>query len=375
MFHVSGVRRPAGDRARTASRRTPANRRSHPTAVSLLQQGRHAGADLRIQQGSERRDLRDHPARPDHRARADGVVGRPGRIGRAARPSPDGKSLAFVRRVRLQSSPVRPRSRDRARTPVFDRSRQGPAGSVGDPRCLSAVRVDAGRQGDRRSGARARSGASTSPAKQGTAGAVHRAGRADGERGACAFRRRSTRRSSRCKMLRDVRDVARRQEVAYSALGQICTSRPLPDGSPKRLTARRDAARALRVRPSWSRRRAVDRLHDVDRRDYGRVRDRACRTARGGRDVVTTPGHYTEPAFSPDGKWIVYRKRRRPTASAGDSTAASPASTSCRSTARRPPRLVREGGTQPQFDHTGKRDLPPRSRDEKAVLVSVGRRR
>ena len=27
----------------------------------------------------------------------------------------------------------------------------------------------------------------------------------------------------------------------------------------------------------------------------------------GGRDVVTTPGSYTEPAFSPDGKTIVFR--------------------------------------------------------------------
>ena len=40
--------------------------------------------------------------------------------------------------------------------------------------------------------------------------------------------------------------------------------------------------------------------------DYGRVRV-VQPDGTGGRDVVTAPGHYTEPAFSPDGKWIVFR--------------------------------------------------------------------
>ena len=65
------------------------------------------------------------------------------------RVSPDGKSLAYVRRVRLGSQ-LYVRDLETGRDRVDLRSpRQGSAGSVGDPRPLSAVRLDAGRQGDR----------------------------------------------------------------------------------------------------------------------------------------------------------------------------------------------------------------------------------
>ena len=64
------------------------------------------------------------------------------------RVSPDGKSLAYVRRVRLGSQLyVRDLETGRDRADLRS-SRQGPAGSVGDPRPLPAVRVDARRQGD-----------------------------------------------------------------------------------------------------------------------------------------------------------------------------------------------------------------------------------
>ena len=117
---------------------------------ALLQQGRHARSDVRIQQGSERNDLRHHPPRPDNRARAPRRQ-RAGRIGDAA-----GIARRQVTRVSSPRSSaelsLRPRSRDRPRPAALRQRRQGPAGSVGNPRALSAVRVDAGRQVDRHLG-------------------------------------------------------------------------------------------------------------------------------------------------------------------------------------------------------------------------------
>ena len=68
----------------------------------------------------------------------------------------------------------------------------------------------------------------------------------------------------------------------------------------------------------------------------------------------TRPGHYVEPSFSPDGQKIVFRH------AGGDLIRAA------RSTRTRPgiyvvpaaggePLLAREGGSEPEFDHTGTR--------------------
>ena len=117
-------------------------------------------------------------------------------------------------------------------------------------------------------------------------------------------------------------------------------------------------------------RRAVDRLHDVDRRGL-RPRPGRAADGSGGRDVVTTPGHYIEPSFSPDGKLIVYRTRAA-TSSAGPLYGDDPGIYVVAGGRPAPPRLVREGGTEPQFDHTGKRIYCPRRATSKFVLVSVG---
>ena len=92
-------RRTAGHRAHgLAERRRRAGylpRRQH----ALLQQGRHTRPDLRVQQGPQRHHLRHHPRGSDGRER------RAVSVQAAVTPqvSPDGKSLAYVRRVRLQS--------------------------------------------------------------------------------------------------------------------------------------------------------------------------------------------------------------------------------------------------------------------------------
>ena len=104
------------------------------------------------------------------------------------------------------------------------------------------------------------------------------------------------------KALRNVAVSPDGKRVAYSALGHLYV-KDLPGGAAE---ARHEVATAFEFAPRWS----ADGQWIVHTTwtdaDYGRVRVvRPDGTA--GRDVVTTPGHYTEPAFSPDGKWIVFR--------------------------------------------------------------------
>jgi imidazolonepropionase-like amidohydrolase len=155
------------------------------------------------------------------------------------------------------------------------------------------------------------------------------------------------------------------KRVAYGALGHIYL-RNLPDGQPRRVTT----GTAFEFAPKWS----ADGQWIVHTTwtdaDYGRVRV-VHPDGSGGRDIVTRPGHYTEPAFSQDGKWIVYRDAgtdgtRGPLYSATPGIYVAPVDGSSQ------PRLVREGGSEPSFDATGKRVFVNDTRQGKAVLISVG---
>lgn len=171
------------------------------------------------------------------------------------------------------------------------------------------------------------------------------------------------------KMLRHVRVSPDGSKVAYNALGHVYV-RPLPAGEPARIsTAGPDPMdEPIELAPSWSRdgrQLAYATWHDVK---FGRVMvmDLASKTAR---EVVKTPGHYTEPAFSPDGKWIVFRK------SGGDGWrntlyTSEPGLYVVPSDGSAAPRFVTTSGTDPEFDVTGTRIL---FRDQRAqfVLASV----
>ena len=166
------------------------------------------------------------------------------------------------------------------------------------------------------------------------------------------------------RMLRDVAVAPDGSAVAYSALGQVYT-RPLPEGEPRRLTPDAD----FEFDPSWSpdgRQIVFTTWTDAA---AGRVR---LAPSQGGaaRDLVSTPGHYTDASFSPDGKHVVYR------AVAGDDIRGGTfaVDTGIHVVAvdgSAPPRLVREGGLDPQFDHTGTRVYFRERRGEKFVLASV----
>ncbi|HEY0781532.1 MAG TPA: amidohydrolase, partial [Thermoanaerobaculia bacterium] len=105
------------------------------------------------------------------------------------------------------------------------------------------------------------------------------------------------------KMLRWVEVSPRGDRVVYSALGHLYV-RNLPDGAPKRLTSDDDR---WELYPSFSRDGASIVYVTWSDRELGSVR---VIPADGGasRTLTDTPGHYVEPAFSPDGKVVVYRR-------------------------------------------------------------------
>ena len=239
--------------------------------VPLLQQGRHARRDFEYNKDPYgtiyailRRDLDDRQERH--------VASRPGGS-ITPRVSPDGKTLAFIRRVRLKTVLfVRDLASGRER-PVcdgLDHDKQEAwaihgvypqyAWTPDGTRIViwgagqDLARRRAGGAGRRRSrSARGWSRRSTSAlrfAQEVHAGAVP---------GAHAARRH---------------DLARRDARRLQRAGQSSRS-ALPDGEPRRLTS----DDRVRVRSRRCRRTDVDRVHDLDRRGAGRVRVVAGRRA------------------------------------------------------------------------------------------------
>src|SRR4029079_6831096 len=105
------------------------------------------------------------------------------------------------------------------------------------------------------------------------------------------------------KMLRWVEVSPKGDRVVYQALGHLWI-RNLPDGTPRRLTKQTDH---WEIYPSFSRdgRSVVYTTWDDDKLGTVRV---VPADGGEGRVVVSQPGHYVEPVFTPDGKQIVYRK-------------------------------------------------------------------
>jgi imidazolonepropionase-like amidohydrolase/Tol biopolymer transport system component len=166
------------------------------------------------------------------------------------------------------------------------------------------------------------------------------------------------------RMLRDVHTSPDGKAVVYSALGHLYI-RKLPDGKPERLT--KEAKHEFF--PSFSRDGQWIVYTTWSDAEHGRVRVvRADGTA--GRDVVTRPGHYVEPSFSPDGRQIVFRHAggdltRTPLFGDDPGVYVVPATGG-------DPKLVRDSGASPEFDHTGTRVYLREVRAEKFTLFSVG---
>lgn len=107
----------------------------------------------------------------------------------------------------------------------------------------------------------------------------------------------------RPKMLRWVEVSPRGDRVAFQALGHIYV-KDLPDGRPRRLTRQADH---FELYPTWSRDGRWIAYVSWDDEELGAVRVVSA-DGGGGRVLTETPGHYVEPAFGPDGETVVYRR-------------------------------------------------------------------
>lgn len=108
------------------------------------------------------------------------------------------------------------------------------------------------------------------------------------------------------KMLRDVCVSPTGDRVAYQALGYIYV-KSLPDGAPVRLT---EQTRHFEFAPCFSRDGNYIVYTTWNDRDLGTIRIASTDPAADENWIVTEqPGHYTNPTFSPDGKRVVFERR------------------------------------------------------------------
>ncbi len=279
------------------------------------------------------------------------------------RPSPDGKSLAFIRRVRLQSKLyVRDleTGRDRVVFEHLDKDLQEAWAVHGlypqyawMPDGKSIVVWGEGKiwRADVAGGAPAVV-PFTAKVEQTLNDAVR-------------FPQKVFTPDFAVKMLRDVEVSPDGRQVAYGALGRIYV-RPLPSGEPKPVTGTDGFA----FDPAWSADSQSLVYTTWSDSAYGHVRVMKA-DGSGGRDVVAKPGHYIEPSFSPDSKLVVFRDAG-PDNTRGNLHGVDPGTYVVPADGSSAPRIVSEAGAQPMFDHTGRRIYLFDRRGEKFVLFSVG---
>jgi len=154
-------------------------------------------------------------------------------------------------------------------------------------------------------------------------------------------------------------------KVLFQALGRLWI-RDLPQGTARRLTAQADH---WELYPSFSRdgRNVVYTTWDDEKLSTIRV---VPASGGEGRVVVGEAGHYVEPAFSPDGQTIVYRK-------SGGGFLRSPLYSSNPglykvAAAGGAPSLVAKRALRPHFGASGDRVFFQRSEGETRSLSSVG---
>ncbi|HSR67113.1 MAG TPA: amidohydrolase family protein [Acidobacteriota bacterium] len=168
------------------------------------------------------------------------------------------------------------------------------------------------------------------------------------------------------KMLRWVKVSPKGDQVVYSALGYLWT-RQLPEGTPRRLTSQNEH---FEYYPSYSPdgKQIVYVSWDDDELGTVRVADAV---GSPGRAITTTPGHYVEPVFTPDKRHVVYRKVAGGYLTSplySRETGIYKIHVGGREEAER----ISPSGTQPHFGHDPERLYLLDFEDEQRVLKSVG---
>lgn len=166
------------------------------------------------------------------------------------------------------------------------------------------------------------------------------------------------------KMVRWARPSPDGSRVVFEALGNLWI-RDLPTGTAHRLTRQSDH---FELYPNWSRDGRSIVYTTWDDQDFGTIRVVPAGGGEG-RVVTRTPGHYIEPTFTPDGRTIVYR-----TVSDGFLTSAlwsrDPGVYRI-PTAGGEPVHVTDDGVAPQFGADGERLFLTGRDGDKRTLISV----
>jgi len=171
------------------------------------------------------------------------------------------------------------------------------------------------------------------------------------------------------RMLRWVQVSPDGNQVVFQALGHIYI-RDLPDGKPRRLTRQNDH---FEFYPSWSRDGKWIVYTTWNDEKLGTVRMVSSQGGEEGKTITSQPGHYVEPVFSPEGEKIVYGK-------IGADRLRTDTWTHEQGVYWVPidggePQLITKKGSQPQFGAEVNRvyllDVEPGDPDDRRALVSI----
>jgi imidazolonepropionase-like amidohydrolase/Tol biopolymer transport system component len=167
------------------------------------------------------------------------------------------------------------------------------------------------------------------------------------------------------KMLRFTTVSPDGRSVVYTALGSLYLKQ-LPDGRPKRLT--KDDVN-FELFPSFSPDGKWIVYATWNDSETGAIR-KVRTDGSSGQKLTAKPGHYVEPKFSPDGSKIVYRK------TGGDDLRGTGWSRETgiywMTSSGGKPSLITEEGSEPMFTPSGDRIYISSGEEGKSALVSVG---
>ena len=217
-------------------------------------------------------------------------------------PSPDGKSLAFIRRVRYRTTLFVHDLASGRNIPVTDRLER----DMQETWAIHGVYPTMAWTPDSRE------------IVFWAGGKIHRVDVGSGEVREIPFRVRQTHKmiealrvpievapeTFHTRMLRWVEVSPDGSQVVFQALGHIYL-RALPDGEAQRLTSQNDH---FELYPTFSRDGKAILYVTWHDEELGSVRVASARPGSTGRALTRVPGHYVEPVASPDGKTIVFRK-------------------------------------------------------------------